>query len=593
MTLATLKGAFQSPILKEWFPVAMVATTGACISIILFLYNYNAEQKRLLTKFEINAQQPVLAVNKLIETDLSAVQSIVAFYESSEYVTRQEFQRFASSILSWHKGIQALEWLPNVLANERNSFELDAETDGLSGFRITELADDGSLVPASWRREYYPVYYVEPTSGNERAFGFDVTSEPTRRAALLHSRKTGQMTISDPIDLVQETKDEFGVLVVAPVFVQGRAIEKVTHLDKELSGFVLAVLQIPDLIAAATSHWLETPEFGDVFVFANLGAKDQKLVFVRQATENPLPDSAREISEPFASYQIGVANLSWQIVVKPPAKWPTMDNLRLPWVLLICSLGLTAIASAVFWMRQRGVMQLRRLALSLQDKNKHLEEVSTVLARYLPRQLWEFVFKGKSNQSIGARRKRLTIFFGDIIGFTRLSHELEPDDLSYILNDFFSEMSAIGLRHGATLDKYVGDSVVMFFGDPTSGGVRQDAVKCINMAIEMQDRMIQLREKWQELGYLEPIHMRIGIHSGTCDVGNFGCEERMSYTIVGSQVNIASRIEKLGLPDAVTITDDTFKLVHQRFQCAPLDQVQLKGVAREVQLYSVIAGGVN
>ncbi|WP_254694266.1 CHASE domain-containing protein [Sulfitobacter sp. SK012] len=568
----------------------MVATAGACLSIILFLYSYNAEQNRLLTKFEITAQQPVLAVNKLIETDLSAVQSIVAFYESSEHVTRQEFKRFASSILSWHNGIQALEWLPNVLANERYSFEQDAELDGLSEFRITELADDGRLVPASWRPEYYPVYYVEPISGNKGAFGFDVMSEPTRRAALFHSRKSGKMTISDPIDLVQKSKGEFGVLVMAPVFRQGRAFEKMTQQDKQLSGFVLAVLQIPDLITAATSRWLETPEFGDVFVFANLGNKGQKLVFIRQVTENTLPDSAGAISGPFASYQIEVANLSWQIVVKPPAKWPTTGDLWLPWSLLFCSLGLTAIASMVYRMRQCGVMQLRRLAASLQDKNKHLEEVSKLLARYLPRQLWEFVLKGKGDRLIGAKRKRLTIFFGDIIGFTHLSHQLQPDDLSFILNDFFSEMSAVGLRHGATLDKYVGDAVVMFFGDPTSDGVRHDAVTCVNMAIEMQHRMIKLRKKWQELGYLEPIHMRIGIHSGTCDVGNFGCNERMSYTIVGSQVNIAARIEKLGLPDRVTITDDTFKLVHQRFQCAPLDEVQLKGVGREVQLYSVIAG---
>ncbi len=151
-------------------------------------------------------------------------------------------------------------------------------------------------------------------------------------------------------------------------------------------------------------------------------------------------------------------------------------------------------------------------------------------------------------------------------------------------------MSAVGLCHGVTLDKYVGDSVVMFFGDPTSKGVRADAVACINMAIEMQNRMIKLRKKWQELGYVKPIHIRIGIHSGTCDVGNFGCNERMSYTIIGSQVNVAARVEKLGLPDGVTITDDTFSLVHQRFQCAPLDQVWMKGVVRKIQLYSVNTG---
>lgn len=148
-------------------------------------------------------------------------------------------------------------------------------------------------------------------------------------------------------------------------------------------------------------------------------------------------------------------------------------------------------------------------------------------------------------------------------------------------------MSAIGIRHGATLDKYVGDAVVMFFGDPTSNGVSQDAASCIRMAVEMQERMTGLRAKWQGLGYPKPFHMRVGIHSGTCSVGNFGCAERMSYTIVGLDVNLAARVEKLGKPDEVTVTGETFELVKDQFEGTSYGEVNVADIARDLELYSI------
>ncbi len=104
-------------------------------------------------------------------------------------------------------------------------------------------------------------------------------------------------------------------------------------------------------------------------------------------------------------------------------------------------------------------------------------------------------------------------------------------------------MSRIALDHGATIDKYVGDAIVIFFGDPETKGVKEDALACVKMAIAMRKRMNDLQVIWRDLGIEKPLRVRMGIHTGFCTVGNFGSEDRMDYTIIGGAANIASRLE--------------------------------------------------
>ena len=102
-------------------------------------------------------------------------------------------------------------------------------------------------------------------------------------------------------------------------------------------------------------------------------------------------------------------------------------------------------------------------------------------------------------------------------------------------------MASIALKHGATVDKYVGDAIVAFFGDPESRGVAEDAKACVAMAIEMQQRIAELELEWQRVGLECPFRARMGINTGFCTVGNFGSQKRMDYTIIGRAVNVAAR----------------------------------------------------
>ncbi len=221
-------------------------------------------------------------------------------------------------------------------------------------------------------------------------------------------------------------------------------------------------------------------------------------------------------------------------------------------------------------------------------KNQMLESVSTKLSKYLSPQVYSSIFSGKQSVELSSKRKKLTIFFSDIAGFTETADKLESEDLTQLLNHYLTEMAQIALRHGATIDKYVGDAIVIFFGDPESRGVKQDALACVRMAIEMRERMRELAKTWRASGIENPLKCRIGINTGYCTVGNFGSEDRMDYTIIGGGVNLASRLETNAEPGEILISYETFSQVQEEILCEECGQITVKGLAYPVATYRVV-----
>jgi ribosomal protein S15P/S13E len=157
---------------------------------------------------------------------------------------------------------------------------------------------------------------------------------------------------------------------------------------------------------------------------------------------------------------------------------------------------------------------LRRANEDLSGKNELLEAISKKLSRYLSPQIYASIFEGRQEVRIEGRRRKLTIFFSDIVGFTQTTDRMEPEELTGLVNDYLTEMSRIALRHGATIDKFIGDAILAFFGDPASRGAREDALACVRMALEMQERMRALRLRWEDEGLPFPFRIRIGINTG-------------------------------------------------------------------------------
>lgn len=232
---------------------------------------------------------------------------------------------------------------------------------------------------------------------------------------------------------------------------------------------------------------------------------------------------------------------------------------------------------------------LNELTRNLNDRNATLEQLSAQLAKYLPAQLYRAIFSGEQQGELATRRKKLTVFFSDIKDFTAITEDLQPEDLTWILNDYFTEMTRIAADYGATINKFVGDAMSMFFGDADSQGVEADAAACVRMAAAMQQHMVMLRDRWRRRGFEKPFHMRIGISTGYCNVGNFGSPDRMDYTIIGSPVNLAARLENAAEPDGILIAYETQALVGDIVQAEPQAPLTVKGIPRPVQAFAVRA----
>jgi adenylate cyclase len=228
-----------------------------------------------------------------------------------------------------------------------------------------------------------------------------------------------------------------------------------------------------------------------------------------------------------------------------------------------------------------------RTHLALSERTAMLRSLSEKLSRYLSPQVYKSIFEGAHDTKIEAKRKKLTIYFSDIKDFTNTTEDLEPEDLTYLLNKYFSEMSKIALEHGATIDKFVGDAMLLFFGDPQTRGVREDALQCVRMAVAMQRRMTDLQAIWREKGYHKPFRMRVGINTGFCNVGNFGSDMRMDYTIIGGEVNLAARLEQAADPDGIMLSNETWALVQDEFQAEERPAIQAKGIAREIRCFAL------
>lgn len=223
----------------------------------------------------------------------------------------------------------------------------------------------------------------------------------------------------------------------------------------------------------------------------------------------------------------------------------------------------------------------------LDDKNTMLNGLSRKLSKYLSPQIYENIFSGASDVVLRTDRKKLTVFFSDIKDFTQTTGDLQPEDLAYLLNEYFSEMSQIALHHGATIDKFIGDAMLLFFGDPQSKGVVEDARSCLRMSIAMQRRMRDLQEVWKAKGFTKPLQMRIGINTGFCNVGNFGSNERMDYTIIGGEVNLAARLESQADPDGILISYETYAHVKDIVEVEERPSLVAKGISRDVRPFAV------
>ena len=230
--------------------------------------------------------------------------------------------------------------------------------------------------------------------------------------------------------------------------------------------------------------------------------------------------------------------------------------------------------------RQKGIVQAAKEEAEKQQQL--LQKASDRLSKYLSPQICEQIFSDVEFDT-GTGRKKLTIFFSDIVNFTSITESMEAEELSGFLNFYLTNMCEIALKYGGTIDKFIGDSVMIFFGDPQSKGPEQDALACCNMGLEMLAFVEKNEELFKEqFNFPEKLEIRIGLHSGVCSVGNFGSDQRLDYTVIGRAVNVAARLEQAAPNNSMLFSNSTKSLLGDTFQVSDSIEVKAKGIDRPI-----------
>jgi class 3 adenylate cyclase len=260
------------------------------------------------------------------------------------------------------------------------------------------------------------------------------------------------------------------------------------------------------------------------------------------------------------------------------------DEGLLPLIVMVASLGVILYQFRRIYQQH---ITFKARAHQAGGRLNTMVSVINKLTRFVPPQIWEPIVKSDSLVNVSNKRAKITIMFSDIVGFTELSDSLSSDNLADILNTYMHCMTSIADKHGAVLDKFIGDGMVCFFGEPNSRGSRQDALDCVAMAIDMRREMRTLRQKWRLMGF-EGLYIRVGITTGYCHVGNFGSNSRLSYTIIGKEANLASRLESCAGKDQILVSESTYDYICHNYECEHVAAFCLKGIDEKVDAWQVL-----
>lgn len=220
-------------------------------------------------------------------------------------------------------------------------------------------------------------------------------------------------------------------------------------------------------------------------------------------------------------------------------------------------------------------------ALSRKDKDM----AEQVLRKYLAPQVIDEIMSRKGKIELATERKRVTLLFADVRGFTTLSETLTPEEVVGLLNEFFSEMTSIIHEHRGTLDKYMGDAIMAFYGAPASFG--DDALRAVKTALSMVKAHEELKARWQRAGR-QPFEIGVGLNTGEVVVGNVGSDVRVDYTAIGDGVNLAARLQGLARGGQVLISESTLSEVESYVEVRELGPLPVKGKAQAVNTFEVL-----
>jgi adenylate cyclase len=215
--------------------------------------------------------------------------------------------------------------------------------------------------------------------------------------------------------------------------------------------------------------------------------------------------------------------------------------------------------------------------------------IKQAFRQYVPPAVVEQIGRDPSKLTFGGERRVLTVLFSDIRGFTTFSEQHPPEEVVAALREYLTTLVEVVFRHRGTLDKFIGDATMAFFGAPFDNP--DHALQACRAAVEMSDVVVRLNEKWKAEGR-EPFITGFGIATGEMLVGNFGSSQRFTYTVIGDQVNLGARLESLNkdyeTARHIIISQGTYEMVRDHVVARPLGSVTVKGKHQAVDIFDLV-----
>jgi len=228
----------------------------------------------------------------------------------------------------------------------------------------------------------------------------------------------------------------------------------------------------------------------------------------------------------------------------------------------------------------------RRLEARVEEQMAELVRTGE-LKRFMPQQIAEGLMAGQLSADDGFERRKVTLLFADMVGFTDLSDKLEPEELAEVLNEYLREMTAVAVSQGGTLDNYIGDGLMVLFGAPKQVDESVQAWSALRTAFGMQERVEELSTAMRARGIPADLTVRVGVNTGHCTVGVLGSDIMRAYKAVGFAVNVAARLQSEAEPGTVLVGFRTYALVKDRVVAEQRVPLMLKGAARPVEAWEI------
>ena len=348
--------------IRRYFAFICTIGVGVLVSFILFSMVKNWEQDDRRREFESIVKGYANAVQNSLNGNVEALKFLADFINNSTHVTRQEFASFARSALPRYPGIQAFSWNPLVLDNKRADYEALARKEGLENFEFTEYTAQRKLVRATQRQEYVIVYYIEPLEKNKAALGFDIASNPTRLEAIKKGFNTARLSATERITLVQESGDQFGILLLLPVYRQGVPLKTMEERFKNRKGFVVEVLRLGDVIETALKGFSDQ---GINLSLYDLSADEEKgFLYYRPSRLSGMPEQPMEENaiqkDIYWIETFDFAGRQWKMIFSPSPFYPNSGQFWQAWIALSSSAFLTFMLAFYLFIKLKYTAEIER-----------------------------------------------------------------------------------------------------------------------------------------------------------------------------------------------------------------------------------------